>query len=1459
VAVSSAAEEDLTPIKRALVEIRRLRARIARIDAERQEPIAMIGMGFRLPGSIRDADGLERLLWSKIDAVTEIPGDRWSLDALYASDPEAPGKMTTRCGAFLAGVDQFDADFFGISPREAASMDPQQRLLLEVSWEAFENAGHAPDSVAGTRTGVYLGIANSDYGRTLLTNREIIDAYASTGNAYSVAAGRLSYFFGLQGPSIAVDTACSSSLVALHLACQGLRLKECDLAIVGGVNLILTPEMNIIFSKARMMAADGRCKAFDVAADGYVRGEGCAVVVLRRLSDALSDNDRVLALVRGSAVNQDGRSGGLTAPNGPAQEAVIRAALAAADVEASSVGYVESHGTGTALGDPIEVGALGAVYGTARNPHTPLLIGSIKTNIGHLEAAAGLAGLLKVVLSLNRGEIPPSLHFNRGNPHIDWAGLPIDVPTDVTPWKRSNARRFAGVSSFGFSGTNAHAILEEAPDTHSAVTEAPDRPLHILALSARDDASLADLARVYEERLTTKADVADVCFTANAGRSHFNHRVAVIGASAEDFRRGLSDFGATVPNQNLATGFADGSSRPQVAFLFTGQGAQYAGMGRVLYDTSPVFRQTLDECAAAIAPYLDRGLLQIMFAPDADESAAINDTVYAQPVTFALEIALAALWRSYGIEPVAVLGHSLGEYAAAQTAGVMTLADSLRLVAERGRLTRDLALQGAMAAVFGPHSAVAAEVALADGEIEIAAYNGPENFVLSGTRPALEQALDRLTSGGIKTKPLRISYAAHSRSVDPVLPTLQKVLHTVPWSPPRITLISNVSGAPAGREELSNSDYWLRQMRAPVRYSQSIKALQKCGVTHFVEIGPHPVLLGMGAECIPDSAVEWLPSLRRDRADWTDLLESLQRLYVSGAQIDWGGFDRGYVRHRLPLPTYPFRRRRHWLEPARREIAVASPWSEMSNAAERQSWQGPIDLNASSYPAKWECLTRLATAHAIHILREANLFLTAGKRHRLAEIFDRAGIQQSYQHVVQRWLDNLVMAGTLHVDDEAYEAPVPLAELDLAALWRQAEVLFADNKPLLAYVRHCTDLLGSVVRGAVSPIETLFPGGGFEIAENLYERSATMRYINAVAAAALEALVRCTPAGRKVRILEVGAGTGGTTAAVLPRLAADRTSYCFTDVSDVFLYRARDRFAAYPFVSFAPLDVDRDFAEQGYAGASFDVIVSANAIHASTNLRNSLQRLRELLAPGGVLILIESTTHFAWFDITTGLIEGWRHFADDLRNNSPLLGRDQWIEALSASGFEAALAWPASGSPAEHLGQHVLSARVPGTFAAASDVSVDARDVSPPATVLAETMNAGTFRQRAIDALPAERSDLLREFVREKVMQILRLDASAPLSRNSRLMDLGMDSLMAVQLRNAIVVGLGLQRPLPASLMFDYPTIDSIASYLVVQLVPVDIENRVRSQQSAPISADVAAMTDAEVETLLLKKLGEPR
>ena len=737
----------LSPNRLALV-VMELQSKLDTIERLKHEPIAIIGMGCRFPGA-PDPAAFWQLLRAGGHAITEVPAARWPLEAYYDPDPTAPGKMATRFGGFVSHVDQFDPSFFGIAPREAASMDPQQRLLLEVSWEALEHAGQVPDQLAGTPAGVFVGMSNSDYARLLAANLEHIDAYYGTGNVYSVTAGRISYLLGLQGPSLVVDTACSSSLVAVHLACQSLHAGECRLALAGGVNLMLLPDFYIAFSKAHMLAADGYCKTFDAAADGYVRGEGGGMVVLKRLADAQADGDRILALLRATVINQDGRSNGLTAPNGLAQEALVRSALAQARVTPAEMSYVETHGTGTSLGDPIEVQALGAVFSEGREAGQELLIGSVKTNIGHLEAAAGVAGLIKVVLALQHQEIPPHLHLHTLNPHIPWEELPLTVPTQRTPWAAGAARRLAGVSAFGFSGTNAHVIVEEAPAVAPA-QPAVERPLHLLSVSAKSAEALRESVGRYAQHLGMPATerLADLCFTANKGRTHFVHRLAAVGASVGHLHEQLTAWAAGQAPAGVMSGQTQGGRAPEVVFLFTGQGAQYMGMGRQLYETQPTFRHTLERCDEILRPCLNHSLLAVLY-PDTDGPMVLDETAYTQPALFALEYALAELWQSWGIEPSVLLGHSVGEYVAACVAGVFSLEDGLRLIAERGRLMQGLPRDGRMAVVLAGAESLQTALAPYADTISIAALNGPDNTVIAGAKRAVDAVCAQLEAEGI--------------------------------------------------------------------------------------------------------------------------------------------------------------------------------------------------------------------------------------------------------------------------------------------------------------------------------------------------------------------------------------------------------------------------------------------------------------------------------------------------------------------------------------------------------------------------------------------------------------------------------------------------------------------------------------------------------------------------------------
>lgn len=937
--------DQLSPLKRALLKIRDLQSKLDAAEHVRSEPVAVIGLGCRFPGAENPGE-FWQLLRDGVDAISEVPGNRWDIDRFYDATGElAPGKMTTRWGGFLKQVDEFDAQFFGISPREAARMDPQQRLLLEVAWESLEDAGIPPESLAGTLTGVFVGISSSDYATlqnstgSRLQALGRVDAYSGVGNAFSIAANRLSYVFDLRGPSLAVDTACSSSLVSVHMACESLRQGESDVALAGGVNVMLAPEVTIAFSHAHMMAADGRCKTFDAAADGYVRGEGCGVVVLKRLSDAIKDGDNILALIKGSAVNQDGRSNGLTAPSGLAQQQVIRAALKKAQLTAEQIDYVEAHGTGTKLGDPIEVRALAAVQAEHARERA-CLVGSVKTNIGHLESAAGIAGLIKVILALRHHEIPPHLHLREINPFIPLHEMPLSIPRQRIPWPAGDRPRYAGVSSFGFGGTNAHVVVGEAPMPHSASAQASgqDRSQNLLTLSARTEEALLDLALDYVEALRNRSSdpLSDIAFTTHIGRAHFDHRLAVWGGSSEAVREALLDF-ATLSEANDGRDYApvgtSGRARAgmkresdpeKVAFLFTGQGSQYPGMGRQLYDSQPTFRSAVDRCAAILDKHMDRPLLSILFPDGA--SGLIHETAYTQPALFALEYALAQLWLSWGVRPSMLIGHSIGEYVAACLAGVFSLEEALMLVATRGRLMQSLPRDGEMMVAFADAQRIVrvldkARPGALERDVSIAAINGPSNVVLSGTQATVRAIQADLEAEGILTRSLTVSHAFHSPLMDPILEQFEQTARRVNFQPPRIPLVSNLTGALLGPGEAPNATYWRRHIREAVQFEAGMRSLDDAGCTIFVEIGPHPSLISMGKRCLPQIDREkleqerlWVPSLHRDKEDWQVLVDSLGLLYVTGQEIDWQGFDRDFVRSKVQLPTYPFQRERYWFD-----------------------------------------------------------------------------------------------------------------------------------------------------------------------------------------------------------------------------------------------------------------------------------------------------------------------------------------------------------------------------------------------------------------------------------------------------------------------------------------------------------------------------------------------------------------
>ncbi|MBB2487697.1 AMP-binding protein [Mitsuaria sp. WAJ17] len=887
------------------------------------EPIAVIGMACRLPGA-EGAEAFWQLLDEGRDAVTEVPADRWDAQALAGNEP---GRSASRWGGFIEGIEQFDAAFFGISAREADAMDPQQRLLLQACWHALEDAGLRAESLVGSDTGVFIGAMTHDYQLLQLRQGQALDAYFGTGNQASILANRLSYVLGLQGPSWTVETACSSSLVALHQARRALLDGDCSLALVGGVNALLAPDLYVALSQAQMLSPDGRCRAFDASANGYVRAEGCAVLVLKRLSEAQRDSDRILGLLRGSAVNQDGRSNGLTAPNGPAQQAVMRKALAGAGLQAQSVSYLEAHGTGTALGDPIEMESIQQVYGRSEGP--PLWVGSVKSNIGHAEPLAGLAGLCKVLLALRHERIPASLHVQQLNPLLRLEGSGCSVAREAQPWPRGDAARLAAISSFGFGGTNAHVIVEEAPALpEPPASNAGERPA-LLVLSARSDCALRQLAEAYAHRIDAlQAPLQALCQATALRRSALPHRLAVVAADSPALAAALRAHAQGETDPALFTAEQDCVGPRRTAFLFTGQGSQYPDMGRGLYRSEPVFRRSMDHCAALLRPWLGFSLTEALYvqADVAGTPLQLEDTAHAQPALFALEWSLAQLWAAAGVQPDVLLGHSLGEYVAACLAGVFSLADGLRLVAERGRLMRARCEAGAMLVLQGPAPALQTlcQESLAGGRLALAARNAADCLVLGGAPEAIEACQARALQLGLEARRLPGQRAFHSPAMQTIRSAFAEVLAGISLQAPRLPLISNLDGQLCG-EALACADYWLDHACQTVEFEACLDTLAAQDCARLIEIGPDPVLSSLARRHprLDSPGRLWLCSLRRGRDEHRHWLETLARWTVSGGETDWQswyagqGADAAQAWQQVrQLPAYPFQTEAHWFQPA---------------------------------------------------------------------------------------------------------------------------------------------------------------------------------------------------------------------------------------------------------------------------------------------------------------------------------------------------------------------------------------------------------------------------------------------------------------------------------------------------------------------------------------------------------------
>ena len=1402
------------------------------------EPIAIVGMALRFPGA-SSLDEFWSLLENGEDAVGNFPADR---KILYASQLSHQERSYLLQGGYLKNVSLFDPEFFGVSPREAAGIDPQQRFLLEVAHEALEDAGLSSDTIKGSRTGVFVGISNSDY-RNLKRGRDIITGeYGAAGNALSIAANRISYLWGLAGPSMAIDTACSSSLVALNLAMDSLRAGKIDAALVGGVNLILTQDINRSFVKAGLISPGGRCRPFDASADGIVRGEGAGMVFIKPLSRAKLDGDNIYAILRGGAVNQDGSTNGLMAPSMPAQRSVLEEAYENARVKPGDVSYVEAHGTGTLLGDPIEAEALGRVLGVGRSKFSPCRLGSVKSNIGHLEAAAGIGGLIKTALMLKKRRLTPCVHFNKENPYIPFEDYNLKVQTKAENWGVSDRQKLlAGVSSFGFGGTNAHVVLESFQNRQTFyhvgiqdglekseeieeikereerkndfVSEATPHPgIFLLTLSAHTDAALREQARLLNRALEVRKtreggegfrhkDLDAMCFAYSRLRSGFNKRIAFVFSNADELTGQIE---AWLAGKEVAGYFFESESSNEagkdLAFVYSGQGAYFHSTGRALYGLFPAFRAVLDELDEYGRQIAGWSILDELFKHS--EVSQLQRAEFAQPVLFSLQVALSSLLKSFGVDAVLTLGHSLGEIAAACAAENLSMEDALRVALERGRLIQSVSGNGKLLMTRLPENDVQELIKKYNGDVSIAAVNDPGSTIISGSNQVLEKISGELTEREVYCRSVEgVDFAAHGASMVPVAGELRSSLKRIKPIRSSNPIYSTITGEIIDGD-LFTGEYWARNLSERVVFDRTIRnVLENSDVVSFIEIGVHP-LFSVSINEIARSEqknVKVFPTLRRQEDEVRSFYETLARLYAVGFDIRTEALFHGKV-DRFPVAPYPYQRRSFWTsrplkEPVSLEQQNKIRVRKILNSVRKQSSFIPVDLALDSYTERWALLEELTRSYIFRALSEMGLFTILDKNEtEIGELIQTLKIPSLYHDLFERWLEQLAEGGILKKSPVGYR-PGRTPEKDFVPeLLAKTKKLFNESPALPRYLENCGDNLSALIQGKMSPLETLFPNGSYEIADELYHNWSVPAYFNELVTAAVKTLSLKEVNPEDFRILEIGAGTGGTSAAVIPELSPDHRLYYYTDISDFFFARARERFKEFPFVKYALFNAEEDPLEQGLAKGSFDVIIASNVIHALKDIRVALGRIKELLAPGGIFILYEVTTHWPWFDITTGLIEGWRRFNDDLREGAPLLAPEKWSQALRDSGFHTASFYPEVDSPVNILGQHVILGFNSADNFVYGDAGVEEYEnlfEANGANEGSEVTKKGNFREELLAASPVEWPALLAEYLRGHLGRVLRtipedLDISKPFHK------LGFDSLMAVELKNRIETELGV-------------------------------------------------------------------
>jgi acyl transferase domain-containing protein/NADPH:quinone reductase-like Zn-dependent oxidoreductase/acyl carrier protein len=921
---------------------------IQQLIQEKFEPIAIVGLSLRFPGNLNNADSFLQMLKNGQDGIEPIPLSRWDNKKYYSEVANIPGKISTHSGGYIQEFDQFDPKFFSISPKEANNMDPQQRVMLELAWEALEQANINPETLRGTNGSVYIGASTVDYVKeTTEIESDCLLNYMGTGIANSAISGRISYFLGLRGPCLSIDTACSSSLVALHLAINGLRNKESNLALCGSVNIIHHPYSHIIFSLANMLAPDGRCKTFDESADGYGRSEGAGIVVLKRLSDAIKDKNTIHCIIRGSSVLQDGESGGLTVPNGAAQEIVMKQAIANSMLEPADISYVEAHGTGTPLGDPIEIQAIDQVFGNSFNKTCPLYVGSVKTNLGHMEAAAGMGGLIKVILQLKNKEIYPHLNMKNPSKHIPWNSISLQVPQQVLPWK--NGKKRALINSFGFTGTIASLIIEETPEIEYGMSSQKNTP-YCFTLSAKNYHSLQQLVNRYLHMLPNYPDseIANLCYTSNQGRAHFSCRLSALIKNKSDLISFLETKQKELAETNLLTK-NNPSQDYKVAFLFPGQGSQYPRMGKKLYEHYSIYRNALDKCDQLFSKYLDLSIKDVILSDSKSNEDALNQTLYTQPALFSIEFALAQLWLSFGIKPSILIGHSIGEIVAATIAQLFSLEDAILLVATRARLMQSVKKAGSMLAVQASRDYLQ-NYLTKESNWSFAAINSPNQCVISGDKEELDALCNIFSTEGMSFKQLSVSHAFHSNHMEEIFDEFRQDLKVIQFKEPVITFISNTTGLPASIEEVMDLEYWIQHIRNPVNFAKGISSIEERGQHIFLELGPNPVLISLAKQNVKSNEHLWAFSLKENSDDLSNIHQALLAFYQTKFKLDWPNIHLGSNLPMVNLPLYAFERKRYWIANNKKTHSFANhhPLLGERKFSENEGWEFVAEIRSNS-------------------------------------------------------------------------------------------------------------------------------------------------------------------------------------------------------------------------------------------------------------------------------------------------------------------------------------------------------------------------------------------------------------------------------------------------------------------------------------------------------------------------------